>query len=520
MELLVSHLILSIVVGLAGLCAGWWFHALVPEKRTFVGQDDEGLIRELLSSLHSLSVRVAADVDDHNNTVGAVDRELGQVQEPTVSNVGPLVDRLIQANREVQSKLSQTEGKLDDLSTKMEFHASEARTDVLTGLANRRAFQEEAARIHAKFCEAGEEFSLIMVDIDRFKQVNDAHGHPFGDEVLRGLGEVLLDQFRGRDVVTRYGGEEFAILLPTTGIAEARRMAENVRDVVEKTRFAHSGKTLGLTVSLGVAEVLMQEQLPELLKRADQAMYAAKHSGRNRVYWHDGTLPHPVRAPRHRTSEEESCEATVSPLREASAEPLVVAGHVAPQLPDDVVVISHDDVPRALQAADVDMEVLHNMGNKTMFCQNVHRRIAEFNRGGSPFSTILLSIDRCEELTRAYGEQAWKLVIGVVAEAIRRRLREMDLVARYDDKSFGMVLPDASLRNAICIGERLRKCVQRMSVDFEGQTLRVTVSLGIVEVQDGDEMATLVERAREQLGQAQDGGGNRTGFSAGALVAS
>ena len=132
----------------------------------------------------------------------------------------------------------------------------------------------------------------------------------------------------------------------------------------------------------------------------------------------------------------------------------------------------------------------------------------------------MLSVDNSQELVRSYGEPTWKLVMGVVAEAIRGRLREMDLMARYNEVMFGMMLPDASLRNAICVGERLRKTVERTTIQLDGKMLRFTVSLGVVEVEESDEMATLVERACAQLKEAQIRGGNQTGFSAAGMAAS
>ncbi len=549
MELLVSHVVLSVVVGVTCLCAGWWLHGRLPEKGSLLAQNDEGLIRELLSKLHGLSTRVAADVSEHGTKVGAVDRELAQIKGGGGAKVGELVERLISANRTVQEKLEATEGKLAELSHQMEHYASEARTDVLTGVANRRAFQEEAARCHARFRETDQAFSLIMIDIDRFKQVNDVHGHLFGDEVLRGVAEILKRQFRGCDFVTRYGGEEFTVLMPLTSVAEARRVAETVREVVQKARFEFAGKSLSLTISLGVAEILAYEGMPDVLKRADQAMYAAKQSGRNRVYWHDGTLPHPLRASQMRIVDELREVGTVLAEQThgepASAQkiaaPVVAVQKIVPQevavqevAVQEVATTANEktnklatpadsdqkETDSLLQTSDVDMELLNNMGTKTMFCQDVHRRIAEFNRDNTPFSTVLLCVDECEQIPRLHGESARKVVMGVVAQAIRARLREMDLVARYDDFTFGLVLPKATLREAICIGERLRKTIKETAVQLEDATLKFTVSLGIAEVEDGDEMAVLIERVSEQLGRAQDCGGNRSGFSASALVAS
>ncbi len=524
MELLVSHVILSIVVGAICLRAGWWLRGRLPDRQSLTGQPDEALLRDLTARLHGLSICMAANVDEHSTEVGAVDRELAQASNRNAAKIGELVDRLIQANQSVQSKLSETEGKLEKLSQKIEHHATEARTDVLTGLANRRAFGEEVARCQANFRNSDLGFSLLMIDIDRFKQVNDVHGHPFGDEVLRGVGAILRDNMRVRDIVTRYGGEEFAILMPGTDLADARRAAESLREFIEKTRFEFGGKSLSLTVSLGVAEIQPFEDVPELLKRADQAMYAAKNAGRNRAYWHDGTLPHPIRTPGHREADVSHSMAVSQNQSDSSEKLAVPTAEGVPTTTESrrsaagTAPIESGD--SCVRSSDIDMNVLNNMGNKTIFCQSVHRRIAEFNRGGSPFSVVLLRADGCDEITRDHGESAAEIVLGVVAEAIRKRLREMDLVARYNDLTFGMVLPDATLRNAICVGERLRKAIKETTIAVNGKSLRFTISLGIVEVADGDEMATLVERARAQLEQAQESGGNRTGFSARELVAS
>ena len=151
-------------------------------------------------------------------------------------------------------------------------------------------------------------------------------------------------------------------------------------------------------------------------------------------------------------------------------------------------------------AEGIDLEVLGNLNNKTMFCQNVHRRIAEWKRGGSPFSTILLSIDNHRQLVHDHGVLAADLALGVVAETIRNGLRGMDHVARYDEKTFGLVVPGALLRNALCIGERLRRDVRRTGIMIEGKTVHFTISLGIVEVADGDQMASLLERATCPVG--------------------
>ncbi len=517
MELLVSHVVLSFVFAAGGLCAGWWLNSRWPEKLLIVGSDDADLAKELLASLHRLSVRMAADVGEHHARVGEVDRELAAKTAHPAPAIATLVNRLMKANEEVQRKLTHAETKLDELNQKMAYHATEARTDALTGLANRRVFEEETAKRLSEFQATKDSFSVAIVDIDHFKRVNDAHGHLRGDDLLRDVAITLLENVGGRDIVTRYGGEEFAILMPGVTIEDAGRCAEKLRETIEKTHFWAGDKTLNVTVSAGVAEVRAHEDLVTLVHHADQAMYAAKHAGRNCVYWHDGANSHPVlEKPADEVQDGGAPAEPIVPLvcetRETVVKP--AASEVSP---DPSVIVSDEEL---LDAAGIDLDALGNLNNKTMFCQNVHRRVSEWNRGGSPFSTILLSVDNYSQLTRDYGPQAADLALGVVAQTIRNSVRGMDLVARYDDKTFGLLLPDAVLRNAICIGERLRKDVRRTGFMIEGKTVHFTISLGIVEVSDGDVMASLLERAATQLGQASLRGGNRTGFAAKAFAAS
>ena len=156
--------------------------------------------------------------------------------------------------------------------------------DHLTGLANRRAFFEAAEIEIDRWRRLPRPLSLILFDADHFKRVNDRHGHPGGDAVLRGLAERLTGTFREVDVVARIGGEEFVVLLPSTDLHGARAVADRLRQSVEAHCVDFDGRPIGCTVSAGVAA--MDDgvaDLAALMKRADQALYAAKAAGRNRV---------------------------------------------------------------------------------------------------------------------------------------------------------------------------------------------------------------------------------------------
>jgi diguanylate cyclase (GGDEF)-like protein len=157
-----------------------------------------------------------------------------------------------------------------------------AREDKLTGLHNRRHFEERAQEECIRAIRYQRPLSLLVGDIDYFKQVNDHYGHARGDTVLREVGQTLLKHCRTNDLLARCGGDEFGILLPETPVEEALKMAERLCTAVAELAFTHQTHSFHVTMSFGVT-CLVNHQLPELMDEADRALYSAKHKGRNRV---------------------------------------------------------------------------------------------------------------------------------------------------------------------------------------------------------------------------------------------
>jgi diguanylate cyclase (GGDEF)-like protein len=160
----------------------------------------------------------------------------------------------------------------------------DSKMDFLTKIANRRAFETRLTEEFERAKRYSSVFTLIMIDIDHFKRVNDVHGHIAGDQILRLVAQVLEDQTRFNDFVSRYGGEEFVVLLPESKADQGRYVAEKIRRAVENTSFMNADEKIKVTVSAGVGEVVAESDTPEtFVDRVDAALYEAKKNGRNRV---------------------------------------------------------------------------------------------------------------------------------------------------------------------------------------------------------------------------------------------
>jgi diguanylate cyclase (GGDEF)-like protein len=178
---------------------------------------------------------------------------------------------------DAQKKLRQQSDMLQDVNSKL---TELAAVDGLTQLRNRRAFEERLEDETRRWRRNGTDVSLILLDIDHFKQYNDTFGHPKGDEVLRSVGQLLRSSLRAADFAARYGGEEFAVILPNTNHAGSLIVAEQLRRAIEGA----SWEERAITASIGVATMSEEISTPEqLVDQADRALYRSKEAGRNRV---------------------------------------------------------------------------------------------------------------------------------------------------------------------------------------------------------------------------------------------
>lgn len=240
--------------------------------------------REFLITVQQVTQKVAAGIGAHSVQV----RQFNSQLHENGCDVASVLATLIHANERMAQQLADAESRLKNQSTMIDLHISESRTDALTGLANRRAFNDEMANQFSQFEKHGTPVCVLMLDIDYFKKLNDVHGHLVGDDVLTRVGRTITQHIRSGDLAARYGGEEFAVIFPRATAEQARSFAERVRDSVSRSVCQISNKPIRITASAGLSQLRPNDSIKTWVHRADEALYFSKDSGRNCGHWNDG----------------------------------------------------------------------------------------------------------------------------------------------------------------------------------------------------------------------------------------
>lgn len=245
---------------------------------------------EIETLLRSLSESIDATDDYGSSLTTAVDSlekagdadEINRVIHQLVSTTKEMAEH----NDSLKTQLSESQRQVADLQENLEAIRFESMNDELTTLANRKHFDQSIERSVTAADDEGAPFSLLMTDIDHFKKFNDTWGHQTGDQVLRLVALAVKQNVKGQDIACRYGGEEFAIILPKTDLEQAGAVAENIRMAVQQKELIKrsTGENLGrMTISIGVAEFRDGDNSMSIVERADKCLYAAKRNGRNMV---------------------------------------------------------------------------------------------------------------------------------------------------------------------------------------------------------------------------------------------
>ncbi|WP_338413222.1 GGDEF domain-containing protein [uncultured Sphaerotilus sp.] len=249
-------------------------------------------VSTVLTGMAESAARAGDQTAQYGTSLSRLSHELaGSAHSPALEEVLNTTRQMQIAVTEMQQRLSDSQNEISQLRAELRRVHEESRIDSLTGLANRRAFDQ---RLNTCIGEAEtpakryQRPSLLIADIDHFKRINDTHGHPYGDHVLRAIGSILKETTPEDCLAARIGGEEFAVLIPSRSLSEARALAETVRTRVAGARVSRQGQgqdaeVTRVTISIGLTLFRPGENGTAFMERADQALYASKDSGRDRV---------------------------------------------------------------------------------------------------------------------------------------------------------------------------------------------------------------------------------------------
>jgi diguanylate cyclase (GGDEF)-like protein/PAS domain S-box-containing protein len=412
------------------------------------------------------------------------------------------VTELEKKNEELESAKTSLQESLQEIGRKNKELEVLARDDPLTGCLNRRSFFE---RFRKEFNSARlreQKLACIMCDIDFFKAINDNYGHAVGDTVIRRVADALKSVVRKHDMIGRYGGEEFCIILHETDAAGATAKAEHLRALIQQLRFTEDEATqdMSLTASFGVSDMSFGSEEPtELVDQADKALYDAKETGRNRVIRWDQI----GEAPRQDS---------------AQARPMSMAERIK-----NIGATSTEAEPTTTAAGPGAEGTQPPVTGRQAFIESVRKALKRRGRAEDRIAVLLIDIDNFKRINKTLDHEAGDHLLAEVGVRLNAMLRESDTVARMDDSEgslsrlggdeFGVLIPYVPSANVVQrVVDRVRAIFDD-SILVEGHDIRLTCSIGIaVAPTDGDMAEELIKNADVALHSAKDKGANSYQF--------
>jgi diguanylate cyclase (GGDEF)-like protein len=364
-----------------------------------------------------------------------------------------------------------------------------ATRDPMTGCLNRRSFNEQFAESFNQAKSDNKQLTCIMVDIDHFKLVNDNYGHGVGDEVIILLAKILLSSTRDEDIVSRYGGEEFCIILPGIDIDEAVSVAERIRLKIKKDSIDTFESGPHITASLGVSSILDNAKDPaELNDQADQALYVAKESGRNRVIsWTADSKTSPPKPTDGAKTEEQNQTDNRIPISDHSKheEEVNQLQSQIKQLEQTTVFISEQ-----LQH-EQNYDRLTGLPNQALFYDRIKQAVERSARQGQLSAILIIDVDLFSQANNNFGMEVAEKMFSSLTDRITSVFRKTDSIAlynlntndltisRFDGDEFGVLLSD--LDDRMLITWVVKRIFDSMNqpISYEDKQINVICKIGI-----------------------------------------
>jgi len=457
---------------------------------TFASLDrQKHVYKQVLSSLELLATELAGEVKGHGQRLQQITGNLEHEPEKSAAGVADAVSQILDATNDVQRRITATEERIDSQAETIHMQAILTHADLLTSLPNRRALEAEMATAADQMTNRSPLCTLMLIDLDAFANVNSDYGHQGGDVILRQAAGKIKQLIRGRDMVARYGGDMFAVLLNQTTLHDALPIAERVRKMLEDAQFSHGTHPLRVTASIGIAQLQADEMRGPVVSRVEQALAAAQDAGGNVCFRHDGQECFPVSSA-FQTKQKESAEDSFS---------------LASLWRDSTL----GDQPESETPAVLEEDP--SLTGRSLFAANLSRRLSEWKRGGAGVSVAVMRVDQMDELVDRFGEQGRNFLRQVLGRLLEATTRDMDDRCEFEDGLFAMILPGADKSNALAVAERLRSQVRQCKVRMGRDLWDLTASIGMAHCTVAARVMDIMQSAEAAMNEASRLGGDAVG---------
>ncbi|MBU7582913.1 MAG: GGDEF domain-containing protein [Nostoc sp. TH1S01] len=364
--------------------------------------------------------------------------------------------------------------------------------DKLTGIGNFRKFNDYAIQLLTSNEEV-EPVSLIYLDIDRFKFINDRYGHITGDQILQEIGQILQNYSQGAGLVARTGGDKFAVCMRGS-IEQGKAFAEFIRTQIETHEFKlNAMSSVRLTASLGVVSMIGHASIEQLWQEINQCIYAAKQKGRNQVV----------------TSEE------FDAIADASGQDKLITDfehriRVTAERMISEMVLKASRLANKYRV-EAELDGLTEVFNRRYLDRLLAREIEKCHKYQQRLTILLLDLDHFGEVNRTYGFPTGDQALKTAAQVFQTNVRAGDWVTRYGGEEFCIVMSNTDLNTGCQIAERIRLALsEEMITAYNGQQFRLTTSIGVVELIAENDLVSFLQRASDKVREAKKNGRNQT----------
>jgi diguanylate cyclase len=449
---------------------------------------------QVLASLEVLAAELTSDIKGHSQRLQKISGGLEGSADQTAAGVAGAVTKILDATEVVQKRLDATQQQITNQAESVQMQAILTHADLLTSLPNRKAFEAELERASM---QGGRTplATVILIDLDSFGLLNREYGHQGGDVILRQSASLIKKLARGRDMVARYCGDKFALLLNQTTLHDALPIAERVRKAISDAEFSHGTRPLRVSASIGIAQLRPDEMRGAITDRVHVALQAAQHAGGNVCFRHDGENCHPVSSAFQTKPENESGDplALAALWRDSST----ITG-----LADESAANLGPQNNSNLEPSDP------TLSGRSLFAANLSRRLAEWKRGGAGVSVALIRVDQIEELVRRFGVKGQTFLRQVMGRLMEAATRDMDERCEFEDGLFALILPGADEANALAVADRMCAQVRQCKIRMGSELWNLTASIGVTHCSTTTRVMDIILSAEAAMLAAAERGGD------------